>query len=314
MIRLSIVVPCFNEEQVLRETTRRLTTLLSRMISRSKVAPESRIYYVDDGSRDGTWALIQELAREDIRIGGIKLSRNRGHQSALLAGLFTVPGDAIVSIDADLQDDVQAIESMVDASAAGADIVYGVRNDRATDTAFKRITAQVFYRLMTVLGVEVLYNHADFRLMTRRAIEALQDYREVNLFLRGIIPLIGFRTATVMYARAERTAGESKYPLRRMLSLAWEGVTSFSVTPLRIVTVLGALIFVLTVLMSLYVVGVRLFTGQALPGWTSTVLPIYLLGGIQIISIGILGEYLGKVYREVKGRPRYFIEAQINTQ
>ena len=312
MIRLGIVVPCYNEEQVLRETTRRLLTLLDRLISAGLIAHNSRIYYIDDGSRDGTWSLIKIIAHENSQVGGIKLSRNCGHQSALLAGLYSVPGDAIVSIDSDLQDDVDTIEMMVNECINGADIVYGVRDDRTTDTYFKRETAQVFYRMMGLLGVETIYNHADFRLMTRRAIEALKGYREVNLFLRGIIPLIGFPSAKVTYTRGARVAGESKYPLRRMLSLAWEGVTSFSVIPLRIVTVLGTVIFALTVLMSLYVIGVRLFTNQAIPGWASTVLPIYLLGGIQIMSIGILGEYLGKVYREIKARPRYTIENRIN--
>ena len=312
MIRLGIVVPCCNEEQVLRETTRRLLTLLDRLISAGLIAHNSRIYYIDDGSRDGTWSLIKFIAHENSQVGGIKLSRNCGHQSALLAGLYSVPGDAIVSIDSDLQDDVDTIEMMVNECINGADIVYGVRDDRTTDTYFKRETAQVFYRMMGLLGVEAIYNHADFRLMTRRAIEALKGYREVNLFLRGIIPLIGFPSAKVTYTRGARVAGDSKYPLRRMLSLAWEGVTSFSVIPLRIVTVLGTVIFALTVLMSLYVIGVRLFTDQAIPGWASTVLPIYLLGGIQIMSIGILGEYLGKVYREIKARPRYTIENRIN--
>lgn len=312
MIRLGIVVPCYNEEQVLRETTRRLLTLLDRLISAGLIAHNSRIYYIDDGSRDGTWSLIKFIAHENSQVGGIKLSRNCGHQSALLAGLYSVPGDAIVSIDSDLQDDVDTIEMMVNECINGADIVYGVRDDRTTDTYFKRETAQVFYRMMGLLGVEAIYNHADFRLMTRRAIEALKGYREVNLFLRGIIPLIGFPSAKVTYTRGARVAGDSKYPLRRMLSLAWEGVTSFSVIPLRIVTVLGTVIFALTVLMSLYVIGVRLFTDQAIPGWASTVLPIYLLGGIQIMSIGILGEYHGKVYREIKARPRYTIENRIN--
>ena len=311
MIQLGIVVPCYNEEQVLRQTTACLFALLNRLISSAKIAENSSIYYVDDGSRDATWALIQSLATENAHIGGVKLSRNCGHQNALLAGLFTVPGDVLVSIDADLQDDVDAIVQMVDACIDGADIVYGVRDDRTTDTLFKRGTAQGFYRLMEALGVDIIYNHADYRLMTRRAIDALMDFHEVNLFLRGIIPLLGFRSAIVYYKRSERLAGKSKYPLRRMLSLAWEGVTSFSVMPLRIVTVLGAAIFALTMLMSLYIVGVRLFTNLAVPGWASTVLPIYLLGGIQIFCVGILGEYLGKVYKEVKARPRYIVEKVI---
>lgn len=311
MIQFAIVVPCYNEEQVLPQTTARLLALLNRLIRLEKIAENSFIYYVDDGSHDSTWALIERLAIENARIGGVKLSRNYGHQNALLAGLFTVPGDVLVSIDADLQDDVDAIEKMIDASKKGADVVYGVRDDRTTDTIFKRGTAHGFYRLMEALGVKIIYNHADYRLMTRRAINALMNYHEVNLFLRGIIPLLGFQSAIVYYKRSERFAGKSKYPLRRMLSLALEGVTSFSVTPLRIVTVLGAMIFALTMLMSLYIVSARLFTNLTVPGWASTVLPIYLLGGVQIFCIGILGEYLGKVYREVKGRPRYIIEKVI---
>ena len=312
MMRLAIVVPCYNEEQILRQTATRLSAILGGLIEAGKVTENSCIYYVDDGSQDGTWATIETLARQSTRVGGVKLSRNQGHQNALLAGLFTVPGDVLVSIDADLQDDVDAIERMVDACAKGADIVYGVRDDRTTDTIFKRGTAHTFYRLLATLGVDIVYNHADYRLMTRRAIDVLRDYREVNLFLRGIIPLLGFPSATVYYKRGGRLAGESKYPLRRMLSFAWEGVTSFSVIPLRIVTTIGVVIFALTLLMSLFVVSVRLFTNQAIPGWASTVLPIYLLGGIQIFCIGILGEYLGKVYKEVKARPRYVIERQVN--
>lgn len=311
MIRIGIVVPCYNEEQVLHQTTERLAALLNRLIGSAKITENSSIYYIDDGSHDGTWALIEGLAIENVHIGGVKLSRNCGHQNALLAGLFTVPGDALISIDADLQDDVDAIEQMVDACIDGADIVYGVRDDRTTDTIFKRGTAHGFYRLLEALGVDIIYNHADYRLMTRRAIDALMDFHEVNLFLRGIIPLLGFRSAIVYYKRSERLAGKSKYPLRRMLSLAWEGVTSFSVMPLRIVTVLGAAIFVLTMLISVYIIGVRLFTNLAIPGWASTVLPIYFLGGVQIVCVGILGEYLGKVYKEVKARPRYIVEKVI---
>jgi glycosyltransferase involved in cell wall biosynthesis len=312
MTRLSIVVPCYNEQEVLRQTTSRLLGLLNRLICAGKVADNSSIYYIDDGSHDSTWELIETLAQENKQIGGVKLSRNRGHQNAILAGLFTVPGDILVSIDADLQDDVDAIENMVNAYYDGCDIVYGVREDRTTDTIFKRGTAQTFYRLMAILGVDVVYNHADYRLMTRRAIDALRDYSEVNLFLRGIIPLLGFRSAMVTYKRGERFAGESKYPLRKMIPFAWEGITSFSVIPLRMITMNGMAIFGLTVLMSLYVVGVRLLTNQAIPGWASTVLPIYLLGGIQLLCVGILGEYLGKVYKEVKARPRFTIERKVN--
>jgi len=231
-----------------------------------------------------------------------------GHQHALLAGLSSVPGDILVSIDADLQDDVAAIEKMVDAWAQGCEIVYGVREDRSSDTAFKRGTAKLYYKLLARLGGEIVQNHADFRLMSRRAIEALKDYKEANLFLRGMVPLIGLRSGIVRYTRAPRRAGESKYPLRRMLSLAWEGTTSFSVVPLRMVSLLGVLVFFATVLMSLAIVGIRLFTDRAIPGWASTVLPIYLSTGVQILCIGVLGEYLGKIYKEVKARPRFLLE------
>jgi glycosyltransferase involved in cell wall biosynthesis len=312
MITLGMVIPCYNEEHVLPETTRRLLAMLERLVSQGKIAPDSRIFYIDDGSTDHTWELIEALSREYRHVAGIKLSRNRGHQNALLAGLFTAPGDALISIDADLQDDVEAIGRMVDALANGAEIVYGVRQSRNTDTRFKRVTAQGFYRLLHLLGVEVVYNHADYRLMNRRAIEALKEFREVNLFLRGIVPLIGFRSALVYYTRAERYAGASKYPFRRMLAFALEGVTSFSVTPLRLITGLGMLVFALTILMSAYALGARLLTNATIPGWTSVVLPMYLLGGIQLFCIGVLGEYLGKIYHEVKARPRYIIEKCLN--
>ena len=308
MKELSIVVPCYNEYEVLQQTNTSLSLLLSHLIAEGKIADSSCIYYVDDGSKDGTWSIIEKFSCESKYISGIKLSRNMGHQNAVLAGLLSVNGDFVISIDADLQDDVGAIELMIDACNEGSEIVYGVREDRATDTKFKRYTAEVFYALLARLGVDVVHNHADYRLMTRKAIEALKEYREVNLFLRGMVPLIGFKSSVVHYKRGPRFAGESKYPIKNMLSLAWEGVTSMSIVPLRFVTVTGAIVFLLSILLSLSVVGVRLFTNQALPGWASTVLPIYLLGGIQILCIGIIGEYLGKVYKEVKARPRFLIE------
>lgn len=312
MFKLGIIVPCYNEEQLLRETTRQLLSVLGRLVDTEIISPESRIYYIDDGSTDGTWNLVETLSNETERVAGIKLSRNLGHQNALLAGLYTVEADALVSIDADMQDNIDAIDEMVEQYIKGADIVYGIRDDRTTDTYFKRTSAQVFYRLMAFLGVDIVYNHADYRLLSSRAVDALKEFREVNLFLRGIVPLIGFRSAVVYYKRSERLAGESKYPLRKMLSLALEGVTSFSVTPLRIITVLGILIFAFSMLMSLYVFSIKVFANSAVPGWASTVLPIYLLGGIQILCIGVLGEYLGRIYREVKARPRYIIEQSIN--
>lgn len=306
--RIAVITPCYNEEQVLGETRRRLSELLDRLAAAGKISPESRMYFVDDGSRDATWLLIDRLAAEDPRIVGIKLSRNVGHQNALLAGLLTAEGDALVSIDADLRDDVEVIEEMVDAFRTGTQVVYGVRRRRETDTAFKRMTAHGFYRLMQGMGVSVLNDHADFRLMGRAAVEALRQFREVNLFLRGMVPLLGFPASVVYYDRAERFAGTSKYPLRRMLALALDGITSFSVVPLRLITATGLLVFAISSLLGLWVLGAALFTDSVVPGWASTVLPIYLLGGIQILFLGVLGEYAGKIYKEVKHRPRFIIE------
>jgi polyisoprenyl-phosphate glycosyltransferase len=309
--RLGIVVPCFNEEEVLPETARRLTALLQGMMTDGRVAAGSQVVFIDDGSRDKTWEMIEALANSDTRVGGIKLSRNRGHQNALLAGLYTCEADVLLSVDADLQDDIQVIPEMVQAYARGAQVVYGVRNNRASDSFFKRATAHGFYRFISALGAESVYNHADFRLLSRRAVEALKSFREVNLFLRGMVPLIGFKSAIVYYTRSERFAGESKYPLRKMLALALDAVTSFSVAPLRFITGIGFLVFLLSVAMGLWTLWVRLFTDRAVPGWTSTLLPIYLLGGIQILCTGVLGEYLGKVYQETKARPRYIIEKHV---
>lgn len=309
--RLSIVVPCYNESEVLPETQHRLRDLLDSLTQAGKITPDSEVIFVDDGSRDTTWELIRACHREDARIHGIKLSGNRGHQTALLAGLASAKGEAIVSIDADLQDDIGAIEKMMDEYIAGADIVYGVRNERRTDTTFKRTTAEWYYRLLARMDVEIVHNHADFRLMSRRALEALKSYSEVNLFLRGIVPLLGYRTAIVHYERAARFAGESKYPLRRMLALAINGITSFSAAPLRMIAVLGLLVSAFSGCMILYILWIRLFTTQGVPGWASSVIPIYLLGGIQLLSIGVLGEYIGKIYLESKRRPRYFIDDSV---
>ena len=310
-ILLAIVVPCYNEEEVLPETNRRLLVLLGRMQANDLVSPDSRIHYVDDGSKDGTWALIESLAAEDSRVRGIKLSRNRGHQAALLAGLLTVEGDALVSIDADLQDDVAVIEAMVREHQGGAEVVYGVRESRQTDTAFKRQTALTYYRLMKTMGVDLVHNHADFRLLGRRAVEALREYGEVNMFLRGIVPLIGYKAATVKYDRAERFAGVSKYPLRKMLTFALEGVTSFSIVPLRLITLLGFVVSGLSFAMILFILYGTLVLNAVIPGWASSVVPIYFLGGIQLLSIGILGEYVAKIYLETKRRPRFFIESTV---
>lgn len=307
-IKLQIVVPCYNEQEVLPETSRQLDALLDRLVARDKVAESSNIIFVDDGSRDATWTLIKLEASMRRRVAGIKLSRNQGHQNAVLAGMMSTDGDAVVTIDADLQDDIDAIETMVDRYREGCEIVYGVRADRSTDTFFKRGTAVLFYKLLAAFGVDLIHNHADFRLMSRRAIDALREYREVNLYLRGIVPLIGYRSATVEYDRKERFAGESKYPLSKMLKLALQAVTSFSTVPLQIITLIGMCVFVGAMGVSAWVLWVSLFTHSAVPGWASTVLPMTMLGGIQILCIGVIGAYLGKIYGETKSRPRYFID------
>lgn len=312
-MRLSVVMPCYNEEEVLEETTRRLLKLFSELIEKKKINGDSRIYFVDDGSRDRTWEIIEKLAGEHHQVCGIKLSRNRGHQNALLAGLLNAEGDALVSLDADLQDDISVMEKMLDKHREGCDIVYGIRKHRDTDTKFKRVTAQGFYKLMGWGGVDIIYNHPDYRLMSRRAIEHLREFKEVNLFIRGIVPLIGFKSGKVYYDRAERYAGRSKYPLKKLLAFAWNGITSFSILPLRLITVLGFVTSVFTFFMICWILAVKFLTGKAVPGWASTVLPIYFLGGIQILSIGVIGEYLGKIYEESKARPRFIIEKVTET-
>lgn len=305
---ISVVVPCYNEEEVLHETSSQLHSLFDSLVSKSKIDNRSKIYFVDDGSRDRTWQIISELAEESHRVSGIKLSRNCGHQNALFAGLMTVGGDALISIDADLQDDVSVIEDMVDEYVNGADVVYGVRKERDVDTFFKKTTAELFYSVMRWMGVELVPNHADFRLLSRRAIESLKGFKEKNLFLRGIIPLVGYKSSRVFYNRKERFAGETKYPLKKMLAFAWDGITSFSVVPLRLISFIGFMTFMFSVLMSLWVLFVKVFTDNAIPGWASSVLPIYFIGGVQILCIGVLGEYLGKIFGEVKSRPNYIIE------
>lgn len=311
---LAVVVPCYNEEQVLPETASRLDELLLRMATNGLISSTSRVYLVDDGSRDRTWTIVEDLSRKNSRFAGVKLSRNRGHQNALVAGLFTAAGDVIVSVDADLQDDINVIEQMINEFKQGADIVYGVREQRLTDTFFKRVTAEAFYGLMRGLGAETVPNHADFRLMSRRAIESLKEFSEVNLFLRGIVPLIGYRSSTVHYNRTERFAGESKYPLRKMIEFALDAITSFSVVPLRIITGIGFVVFAVTILTSMWILWVKFGTGDAIPGWASTVLPMLFLGGVQILCLGVMGEYLGKIYSETKARPRYFIERIVENQ
>lgn len=304
-----LVIPCYNEEEVLPETARRLTEQLSSMQSQGLAAPESRMLFVDDGSRDGTWALIESLSQENSFVRGLKLAHNRGHQNALLAGLMEarLHADCAISLDADLQDDVSVLPQFVEKFRESCDVVYGVRNRRDTDTAFKRVTAQGFYKFMHALGVDVVYNHADYRLMSRRALDALSEYREVNLFLRGIVPLIGYRSDYVYYDRHERFAGESKYPLKKMISFALDGITSFSVRPLRLISRLGIFVSMASILGLLYAL-ISHFMGQTVAGWTAIVCSIWLLGGIQLLCVGVVGGYVGKIYSEVKARPRYRVE------
>jgi polyisoprenyl-phosphate glycosyltransferase len=305
---IGLVIPCYNEEEVLRETTARLLVLLEQMRSQGLISADSSIFYVNDGSRDGTWALIQELSAAHREVCGIKLSRNRGHQNALLCGLLNAPGDALISVDADLQDDLDVIPKMVQALHGGDDIVYGVRKKRTTDTFFKRFTAEGYYKLLAAMGVQIIFNHADYRLLSRRALESLREYREVNLFLRGLMPLLGYRSSIVEYDRAERFAGESKYPLSKMLSLAWQGVTSFSTYPLRLITSVGFVISLASLSMAAWALFMKVFSDAALPGWASTVIPMYFLGGVQLLSLGVIGEYVAKIYTETKARPRFHVD------
>ena len=305
---LSIVVPCYNEAEVFPETLRRLEELLGSLVASGRISPASTVFFVDDGSRDDTWPLIMRAVDAGSPVAGVRLSRNRGHQIALIAGLEASDGDAVVSIDADLQDDVAAIAPMLEKFSEGADIVYGVRRRRDGDSYFKKTTAKTFYRLLHMLGVETVSDHADFRLMSRRTVDALARYQEVNLYVRGLVPLLGFRTATVLYDRNERFAGQSKYPLRRMLGLAFNAITSFSIMPLRLISALGIVVSIATVTFGFSILLGALVNRNLVPGWASTVLPIYFLGGIQLIGIGIIGEYVGKIYLEAKHRPRYFID------
>ncbi|MFH5923531.1 glycosyltransferase family 2 protein [Roseomonas xinghualingensis] len=305
---LGIVVPCYNEEPVLPELVRRLAGILDELIVEGRIRADSHVTFIDDGSRDRTWALITAFHASSTRWRGVKLSRNRGHQNALMAGLGHAPGDALISVDADLQDDPAAIGRMVDAYREGAEIVFGVRNGRPTDTAFKRHTAQGYYKLLSALGVEIVHDHADYRLLSRRALDALQHYRESNLFLRALIPQLGFKTAVVTYERSSRFAGKSKYPLRKMLSFAFEGITSFSTRPLRLIMLLGFAVSIISFLLAIWAIMAELVFQVTVPGWTSTVVPIYFICGLQTFCLGIVGEYIGKIYLETKQRPRFLIE------
>lgn len=309
MDRLALVVPCYNEEAVMKISSEALRGVLQDLIGKKKISEDSFVLFVDDGSKDKTWELIEEEHRQHENVKGLKLAGNVGHQYALTAGLVTAKdcSDVTVSIDADLQDDVSVIEEMIDKFHAGNDIVYGVRNDRSSDSFFKRFTAQSFYKMMAVMGVKTVYNHADFRLMSKRAVEQFSEYRESNLFLRGIMPLIGYQTDCVYYERKERVAGESKYPLKKMLALAFNGISSFSVKPISLITNLGIIIICMCFLAAAYALW-SYFTGHVTAGWTSLILSIWFLGGVQLVSIGLIGQYIGKIYIEVKQRPRYNIE------
>lgn len=311
---LYLVVPCYNEEPVLPETVRELTKKLNSMIQSGLVSPESRMVFVNDGSKDRTWELIEEYHEANPLVSGIKLSRNRGHQFAVLAGLMTVKEhcDMAITLDADLQDDIDVLDEFVRKyKEEGCEIVYGVRNSRETDTFFKRFTAESFYRLMSGMGVDIVFNHADYRLMSRKALDALAEYKEVNLFLRGVVPLIGYKTGTVEYARKERAAGESKYPLKKMLSFAMDGITSFSIKPIRMITMLGVLAFIASIVMAVYTV-VGFFMGTTVSGWASIIISIWGFGGLILIALGMIGEYIGKIYMETKARPRYLVEKFLN--
>lgn len=307
---LSIVIPCHNEEQVLPETTRRLIAVLDPLVAKGLIV-DPKVFYVDDGSTDSTWSTIESLAAQDPRIHGLKLSRNFGQQNAILAGLMTAPGDALISIDADLQDDVNAIEQMVIAHSAGAEVVYGIRGDRTTDSFFKRTTAEAYYRLLRAMGVKLVFNHADFRLLSRRVVEHLRNCNESNLLLRGLIPELGFRSASVYYNRQLRYAGETKYSLSRMLSLAITGITSFTEIPLKIITVLGLLVSAFSFGLAVWAFVIKLFVRAAIPGWASIVIPVYFLGGIQLLCLGVIGQYLAKIYAETKARPRFIVDRNI---
>ena len=310
---LYVVVPCYKEEEVLPETSKRLKAKLTALIAQGKISPRSRILFVNDGSKDRTWPIIEELHAQDRIFSGVNLSRNRGHQNALLAGLMTAVqyADMMVSMDADLQDDIDAMDRMIDAYHEGCDVVYGVRSSRKTDSFFKRFTAESFYKLMKAMGVDIVFNHADYRLMSRRAVEGLSQFKEVNLFLRGIVPQIGYSWTTVEYERAKRFAGESKYPLKKMLSFAFDGITSFSVKPLRLILMLGAVIFALSLVMLLWTL-IRWIAGATVSGWASLMCSIWMIGGIQLLALGVIGEYMGKVYSEAKARPRFIIERVLN--
>lgn len=310
---LYIVIPCYNEEAVIRETAKQVAVKMQCLYEKELISEKSKVLFVDDGSKDMTWPMIEALHAENPMYAGVKLSRNKGHQNALMAGLSVAVNyaDMIVSMDADLQDDIDAIDGFVEKYYEGCEVVYGVRSARKTDTFFKKFTAQSFYKLMQAMGVDIVYDHADYRLMSRRAVQELLKFQEVNLFLRGIVPLIGFKSDSVYYERKERFAGESKYPLKKMLTFAMDGITSFSIRPIRMITSLGFFIFIVSLIMLVYSL-IRHYTGHTNVGWSSMFVSIWAIGGLQILSIGVIGEYIGKIYMETKKRPKFIIEKELD--
>ena len=310
MNKLIIVLPCYNEEAVLPITMKKLISMMNNLIDSNEISNDSFLCFIDDGSKDNTWSIIKEYSQTDNLVRGMKLAKNSGHQNALLAGLLNNKNtaDMYISIDCDLQDDIEAIPKMIESYKNGNEIVYGVRSSREVDTYFKKKSAELFYDIQGAIGVDIIKNHADYRLISNRVLTCLEQYKERNLYLRAMFPIIGFKSSIVYYERKERLAGESKYPLKKMLAFAWDGITSFSTFPLKLITIIGAIIFLISMLMTIWIVSVKLFTTQAIPGWASTTIPIYFIGGIQLLSIGVIGEYIGKIYTETKKRPRYIIE------
>lgn len=315
METLYLVIPCYNEEDMLPITAKALLEKMTTLIKRKKIAPDSKVMFVDDGSKDSTWEIIDTLHNNIDLFTGVKLSRNKGHQNALLAGLMTAKeyADIIVSMDADLQDDINAIDGFLEKREEGCEIVYGVRSSRETDTKFKRGTAQAYYKVLAKMGVEITYNHADYRLMSKKAVEGLAEFKEVNLFLRGLVPMIGYKSDIVTYKRAKRQAGESKYPLKKMISFAFEGITSLSVKPIKLITTLGLIVFLVSLIMLLYFF-ITWCCGHTVSGWPSLIISVWALGGLQLLAIGIIGEYIGKIYLESKERPKYIIEKNLEEE
>ncbi len=315
MTKLYIAVPCYNEEECLPDSSGKLLEKLNEMIAEGKITDDSRIVFIDDGSKDKTWEIISKLHTENEMFQGIKLSRNRGHQNALLCGLMTLKDkcDAVISIDADLQDDINVFDEMVQKYEDGCDVVYGVRSKRETDTFFKRFTAEAYYKVLDKLGAKIIFNHADFRLMSARALESFSQFKEVNLFLRGLVPMVGYKSDIVTYERSERLLGESKYPLKKMLALAFEGITSLSTKPIKLISRIGLIIFLVSIVMLIYTV-VRYFMGATEVGWASLAVSIWAIGGLQLLAIGVVGEYIGKIYLETKARPRFIVETYLGDE